>query len=75
MSATKADLLKIIHLKCLECTLGQRKEVVLCPSQSCPFWKYRMGKDPDKTPRRLTEAQRAALAAGRQKNPRLKKNL
>lgn len=65
MSATKTDLLKTIRAKCLDCTCDQIKEVQLCPSEDCPLWKYRMGKDPDK--QQLSDAQKQARAAALQK--------
>jgi hypothetical protein len=65
MSATKTDLLKTIRARCLDCTCDQIKEVQLCPSEDCPLWKYRMGKDPDK--RQLSDAQKQARAAALQK--------
>ena len=65
MSTTKAELLKTLRRKCMDCTYDQAKEIELCPARNCPLWPYRFGKDPYKTPRQLTEAQKEALAAGR----------
>ena len=65
MSTTKAGLLKVIRMKCLDCTCDQIKEVQLCPSEDCLNWPFRMGKDPYKTP--LSDAKKAALAAAREK--------
>ena len=67
MYTTKKELLATIHLMCLDCCLGQKKEVQLCPSTKCSLWPFRMGKDPDKKPRTITASQRAALEAGRKK--------
>lgn len=67
MSATKASLLKTIRQKCMDCTYDQLKEVQMCPAEDCPLWKYRLGKDPDKKTRTMSEAQRAVLEAARQK--------
>jgi hypothetical protein len=39
MSATKA-----IHAKCLDCCLGDRKEVRLCVSKTCALYSLRLGK-------------------------------
>ena len=66
MSTAKKELLKVIHQKCMDCTCDQVKEVRLCPSERCPLWQFRMGKDPNKTARPISEAQKAALEAGRQ---------
>ena len=65
MSTTKASLLKTIHQKCMDCSAYQPKEIQLCPSTDCSLWPFLMGKDPFKTSRPLSEAQKAALAAGR----------
>ena len=65
MSTSKSDLLRIIRSYCLNCAGGQMKEVRLCPSKDCPLWAFRMGKDPHKTPRQLSDAQRENLARGR----------
>lgn len=67
MSTTKAELLKFIRQKCLNCVCYQAREVELCPTESCPLWPYRMGKDPYKTPRALSEAQQQVLSAAREK--------
>ena len=67
MSTTKSDLLKIIRRKCLDCVCFQPREVVLCPTERCALWPYRMGKDPYKTPRQMSDAQRKVLAEARQK--------
>ena len=38
--------IKSIRLKCLDCCAGDRKEVLLCPSEECPLHPYRMGHRP-----------------------------
>ena len=38
--------IKAIRAKCLDCCCGQKKEVKLCPSTSCPIYPYRMGHRP-----------------------------
>lgn len=72
MSTTKKELLKLICKKCLDCVCFQAKEVELCPSKQCALWPFRFAKDPFKTPRTLTSAQREnivkALAARKQKS-------
>ena len=77
MSATKSSLLKTIRQKCLDCTLDQNREVQLCPAEGCPLWKYRLGKDPEKKPRQMSEAQRAVLDVARRKaaESRITKNI
>ena len=67
MSTTKTELLKVIRRKCMDYVCFQAKEVDLCPSEHCALWPYRFAKDPYKTPRQMTEAQREALASAREK--------
>ena len=64
MSTTKAELLKTIRRKCMDCTCDQMKEVELCPMKDCPLWPFRMGKDPYKTcsPGRRQNLQKAWAA-------------
>jgi hypothetical protein len=40
---TKADILKAIRLKCLDCSGYQPREVRNCHLQGCALWSYRMG--------------------------------
>lgn len=65
MSTTKATLLKTIHQKCMDCSAYQIKEIELCPSNDCPLWPFRMGKDSFKTGREISDAQRENLAKAR----------
>lgn len=67
MSTTKTELLKTIRKKCLDCVCFQAREVELCPSKQCALWPFRFAKDPFKTPRPMSEAQREVLAAAREK--------
>jgi hypothetical protein len=36
-------LLRTIRKYCLECSAGQRNEVLHCPMDKCPLYEYRMG--------------------------------
>ena len=38
--------IKSIRAKCLDCCVGQTKEVRLCPSTDCALYPYRMGHRP-----------------------------
>ena len=38
--------LKSIRKKCLDCMCGSANEVKLCPSDDCPIFQYRFGKNP-----------------------------
>jgi hypothetical protein len=44
---TKAEVLKAIRRKCIECCGGQIGEVRLCHLQRCDLWPYRLGMDPN----------------------------
>lgn len=37
--------MKAIRNKCLDCCCDQTREVKMCPSEKCPLWPYRFGKD------------------------------
>lgn len=54
--------LKAIRKKCLDCCLDQSNEVKLCPAEDCPLWPFRMGKNPFRKKRSLTDEQKAAAA-------------
>ena len=64
--------LKVIRLKCLDCSADQPSEVEKCPVTKCPLWRYRMGKNPDRKPRALSPDQRRAMG-DRLKQARLAK--
>ena len=34
-----------IRAKCLDCMCGQSAEVRRCPSEKCPLYAYRMGRE------------------------------
>ena len=54
---------KAIRLKCLDCSGGSTTEVLHCVLTSCALHPFRLGKNPFRTPRVMTEEQRAAAAA------------
>lgn len=53
--------MKAIRTKCLDCCAGQYSEVKMCPCTTCPLYDFRLGKNPNRKPRNLTEEQREAL--------------
>jgi len=61
----RVPLMKIIRLKCLECTNWQSREVKLCPIKDCILYAYRSGKNP--FPKKLNDNQLKALQNGRDK--------
>lgn len=52
---------KAIRAYCLGCA-ETRKEVELCPIEECSLHPFRLGKNPFRTKRELTDEQRAAMA-------------
>ena len=39
--------LKAIRAKCMDCMVGQRKQVATCHIIDCSLWPYRMGRRPN----------------------------
>jgi len=67
--ATKAKLLKLIHLNCSECMGGpiatenvwpisNMEDVENCTASECGFFEYRFGKDPVKSKKRAENCKR-----------------
>jgi hypothetical protein len=44
---SKAEILRAIREKCLDCSVYQPQEVRLCPVYTCALHSFRMGADPD----------------------------
>ena len=65
--------IKAIRAKCLDCCCDQREEVKLCPAKTCPLWRFRMGKNPNRSVN-LTDEQRAAIKERLAKARKSKKN-
>ena len=55
--------IKAIRAYCLDCSNDQPREITLCPCESCALWPFRAGKNPFRTVRKLTDAQRATRAS------------
>jgi hypothetical protein len=55
-SSTTRTPLQAIRAKCLDCSGGQVKEVRLCPIKSCPLYVFRMGRNPRRKRRVVSEA-------------------
>ena len=49
---TKAQILRAIREKCLDCSVYQPTEVRLCTVYKCALYPLRFGKDPDPSPNR-----------------------
>lgn len=50
---------KAIRAKCLDCSGGQTAEVKLCDRVNCPLYPFRMGTNPFRAKRVMSEEQRA----------------
>ena len=56
------SVLKAIRQKCVEdCCAGYVSEANNCLSPSCPLYPFRMGKNPYRKPRQLSEEQKQHL--------------
>ena len=60
--------MKAIRAKCLDCCCGSANEVRLCTAESCALHPFRLGKNPYRAKRELTEEQKATLAERLHKN-------
>ena len=56
----KQTPLQAIKKFCYECSGEDNKEVEMCPSEKCPLYIYRNGKDP-KLKKTLTEEEKVKL--------------
>jgi len=52
---------KAIRLKCRDCTSDQRSEIDNCTVKKCPLYPFRMGKNPYRSKRELTEEQKEQM--------------
>lgn len=55
--------LAAIRTKCLDCAGGQPSEVRLCPVARCALHSFRMGTNPHRKRRELSDDARAALVS------------
>jgi hypothetical protein len=53
---------KAIRAFCMECSCGQTSEVKECPIVKCPLYPFRMGKNPYRQRREMSEEQKQVLA-------------
>lgn len=61
MTGGPVSPLAAIRQKCLDCCCGQPSEVRLCPIERCPIHPFRMGTNPHRKRRELSDDERAAL--------------
>lgn len=64
---------KVIRKYCLECCRESPKEVEVCPAEKCWLHPFRMGNNPYRTKRELSEEQKKEAAENLRK-ARLAKN-
>lgn len=55
------SVLKAIKKKCLNCCAYQRDEVKYCSATSCELWPFRLGRNPYRKKRNLTEEQKQKI--------------
>lgn len=61
MSEIKSPL-KAIRQNCLDCMCGNANEVKLCTVTKCALYPYRLGHNPNRKKREMTEEQKQATA-------------
>lgn len=57
----KTNPVKAIREKCLDCSCGSTTEVKECVVEQCPLFPYRLGKNPFRQKREMTDEERKAL--------------
>lgn len=57
----RKPVLQAIRERCVDCCAGSTQEVRFCVAVACVAWPFRMGTDPWRSKRKLTDEQRAAL--------------
>jgi hypothetical protein len=57
------SVLQAVRANCIDCCVGQPSEVRRCLSVNCPSWPFRMGTNPWRERRVLTEERKAQLTA------------
>jgi hypothetical protein len=58
----KTNPVKAIREKCLDCCCGSTIEVKECTVEACPIYPFRLGKNPFRQKREMTEQQKKAVA-------------
>jgi len=53
--------IKAIRVKCLDCSGDSRKEVEFCTLTACSLYPFRMGRNPFRTQRAMTDSQKAEI--------------
>ena len=53
---------KAIRMKCIDCSGGSRREAERCQVKGCALYPFRMGRNPFRSRREMSEEQKAAAA-------------
>lgn len=61
MEKVQTNPVKVIREKCIDCCCGSVYEVAKCTAEKCPLHPWRMGKNPYRKARALTDEQKAAM--------------
>ena len=61
MSKVQTNPVKVIREKCIDCCCGSVYKVAKCTAEKCPLHPWRMGKNPYRKARTLTDEQKAAM--------------
>lgn len=57
----KITPLQAIKAHCLDCRFGIRKEVAACEDEDCNLYPFRLGKNPFRAKRELTEEEKKEM--------------
>ena len=58
----EANPLKALRARCLDCCCGSSAEVRKCTAVACPLWPFRMGTNPFRAKRVLSDEQKQTMA-------------
>ena len=58
----KTNPVKAIREKCIDCCCGSTVEVKECTVVSCPIYPFRLGKNPFRQKREMSEEQKKAVS-------------
>ena len=56
------NVLRAIKLKCLDCSTYNINEIKECPVNKCPLYPFRLGKNPFRKKKELSEEERNKLS-------------
>ena len=59
---SSSPVLSIIRAKCLDCVGESPSEIRKCTAVSCPLWPYRMGTNPLRDKREMSEEDRKVVS-------------